>query len=166
LAAYLGFVPLGEALTVPETARRNLPLFTEEELEERRPILLAGIEQFNAGYFFEAHETWEAIWLQSPWPARTFLQGVIQIAAAFVHLMRHEYSGTVRLLGQGLVKLEDFGPEYLGIDAGRLAGEAGRARDELSKLGPKRFEEWDRGRIPAIHVVESSQRTQAGGGAS
>ena len=135
------------------TRARNLPLFTEEELEERRPVLLAGIEQFNSGYFFEAHETWEDIWMQSPLPARTFLQGLIQIAAAFVHLMRHEYPGTIRLLRYGIAKLGEVPPDYMGIDGGRLAEEAGRARDELSALGPKRFEEWDTERIPAIHFV-------------
>ena len=135
------------------TRSRNLPLFTEEELEERRPVLLAGIEQFNSGYFFEAHETWEDIWMQSPLPARTFLQGLIQIAAAFVHLMRHEYPGTIRLLRYGIAKLGEVPPDYMGIDGGRLVEEVGRARDELSALGPKRFEEWHTERIPAIHFV-------------
>ena len=136
-----------------ETRLRNLPLFTEEELAERRPVFLAGVEQFNSGYFFEAHETWENVWLQSPLPARTFLQAIIQTAAAFVHLMRHEYEGTVRLLGHALAKLDEFPDVYLGIDVARLRSEAGGAREELLALGPARFEEWDRGRIPAIHVV-------------
>ena len=35
---------------------RNLPLLTAEEVEERRPILLAGLQQYNDGYFFEVAE--------------------------------------------------------------------------------------------------------------
>lgn len=137
-----------------EARTRNLALLTEEEMEARRPILLAGIQQYNGGYFFEAHETWEELWLPSPWPMRRFLQGMIQLAAAFVHLARHEYPGTIHLLHRALEKLEAFPPQYLGIDAARLAAEARRARDELRALGPQRFREWDRGRIPRIHVVE------------
>ncbi len=56
---------------MPDDARtQNLRLLTEEEVEERRHILVAGIEQYNAGYFFEAHETLEDLWLPSPWPIR------------------------------------------------------------------------------------------------
>ena len=130
---------------------RNLPLLTEAEVEERRPILLRGIEQYNQGYFFEAHETWEELWLQCPLPTRNFLQGIIQLAAAFVHLMRREYPGTIRLLDQALEKLEGFPAEFMGIDAARLVSEARRARDGLASLGPERFREWDQGGIPQIH---------------
>lgn len=132
---------------------RNQRLLTDEEVAERRPILLRGIEQFNEGYFFEAHETWEELWLPSPWPVRQFLQGVIQIAAGFVHLMRHEYPGTIRLLDAAIEKLAAFPPDTLGIDAARLLAEARSARDELAGLGRKRFEEWDRRRIPQIHLL-------------
>lgn len=142
---------------MPEEAlARNLPLFTAEELAARLPAVHEGVAQYNDGYFFEAHETWEDVWLQTPLPERTFLQGMIQVAAAFVHLMRHEYEGTVRLLGHGAGKLEQFPDGCLGIDAARLAREARRARDELRALGPQRFEEWDRGRIPRIRTVTFS----------
>jgi len=140
---------------------RNLPVFSEAEVEERRPVLLAGIEQFNGGFFFEAHETWEELWLQSPWPVRRFVQGLIQLAAAFVHLMRHEYPGTIGLLDAALTKLEGFVPDCLGIDTARLVAEARRARGELEKLGPARFEEWDRGRIPRIHLADQGRAPPA-----
>jgi predicted metal-dependent hydrolase len=133
-----------------QAASRNLPLFTEDEVKERLHILLAGVQQFNDGYFFEAHETWEDLWMQSPWPVRRFLQGLIQLAAAFVHLVRHEYPGTVRLLGHGLEKLQDFTPAYLDVDVERLLIDAAAAREALLELGPDRLEEWPRERIPKI----------------
>ena len=136
---------------------RNVSLLTEEEVEERRPILLRGVEQYNGGYFFEAHETLEELWLPCPWPIRTFLQGLIQIAAAFVHLMRHEHPGTVRLLSRALEKLESFPSEYMGIDTARLVSEVRRSRDELAALGPERFEEWDWANIPRLHLVERGE---------
>ena len=136
-----------------EAKARNLVLLTEEEFAARRPILLQGIQQFNEGYFFEAHETWEELWLPSPWPARQFLQGLIQIAAAFVHLMRREYPGTVRLLREGLAKLAEFPPDYLGMDAARLASDAARARDDLVSLGGDGFPGWDQQRIPKIRLL-------------
>ena len=139
---------------MPDDARRrNQRLLTEEEVEERRHILVAGIEQYNAGYFFEAHETLEDLWLPSPWPIRPFLQGIIQLSAGFVHLMRHEYPGTVTLIGRAIEKLEAAPDEYLGVNNAQLVAGARRARDELVKLGPDRFEEWDQRRIPKIAFV-------------
>ena len=139
-----------------EARSRNLPLLTEEEVAQRRPVLLAGVAQYNGGFFFEAHETWEELWLQSPWPFRRFLQGLIQLAAAFVHLMRHEYPGTIRLLNEALAKLQDA-PVTMGIDAARLVEEARRARDELAALGPERFEQWDQSGIPQVRLVEPGE---------
>ncbi len=140
-----------------EARPRNLPLLTEEQVEKRRPVLLAGLAQYNSGFFFEAHETWEELWLQSPWPFRRFLQGLIQLAAAFVHLMRHEYPGTIRLLNEALAKLQDA-PVTAGIDAEWLVAEARRARDELAALGPERFERWDQSSIPQIRLEEPEEQ--------
>lgn len=67
-----------------------------------------GVEQFNSRHFFEAHETWEEIWLASPEPEKTFLQGIIQIAAAFHHYTRGNTKGARTLLEAGLRRLERF----------------------------------------------------------
>ena len=48
--------------------------------------LFAGLRCFHSGAFFEAHEHWESVWLAAQEPEKTFLQGLIQIAAAFYHL--------------------------------------------------------------------------------
>ncbi|MCH7699150.1 MAG: DUF309 domain-containing protein [Chloroflexi bacterium] len=136
-----------------QTRNRNLRLLTEEEVEERRHILVAGVEQYNAGYYFEAHETLEELWLPSPWPVRPFLQGIIQLAAGFVHLMRHEYPGTIRLLGRAIEKLEAAPDVYMGIDSKQLVAEARRAHEELETLGPDHFQEWDLRGIPKIAFV-------------
>ncbi len=139
-----------------EPARpRNARLLTDEQLLARRSELLAGVQQYNDGYFFEAHETLEDLWYVCPLPARTFLQGLIQLAAAFVHLARREYPGTIRLLAAALTKLEPFSPEFLGVDVERLLSEARSARKELIELGPQRFESWDRSHLPGIHVIDA-----------
>ena len=52
---------------------RNQPLLTEEEVQERRHILVAGIEQFHAGYFFQAHEPLDELCPPRPGPFRPFL---------------------------------------------------------------------------------------------
>ena len=74
-----------------------------------------GIEQFNSGHFFDAHETWEEIWLRSPEPDKTFLQGIIQVAAAFHHHSRSNPRGARSLLEAGLARLDRFPDAHRGI---------------------------------------------------
>jgi predicted metal-dependent hydrolase len=75
---------------------------------EHREKFRRGVEQFNTRQFFEAHETWEEIWLASPEPEKTFLQGIIQISAAFHHYTRGNTRGARTLLDAGLRRLERF----------------------------------------------------------
>jgi len=79
-----------------------------------------GVTLFNARYFFEAHEAWEEIWLYSAPPEKTFLQGLIQVTAAFHHHSRENLRGTKSLLRAGLLKLEDFPPHHRGLDVEKL----------------------------------------------
>src|SRR6202171_6830877 len=63
-----------------------------------------GLEAFNSGHFFDAHEHWEEVWLQTLDPEKMFLQGLIQVAAAFHHYSRANRQGTENLLRAGLTK--------------------------------------------------------------
>jgi uncharacterized protein len=88
---------------------------TEKEEKFRR-----GIDHFNAREFFEAHEVWEEIWLTEAEPQKTFLQGLIQIAAAFHHYCGGNPAGTESLLASGIVKLSRFSNNHSGLELARL----------------------------------------------
>jgi uncharacterized protein len=83
-----------------------------------------GITLFNAGKFFEAHEVWEELWLEETLPEKTFLQGLIQVAAAFHHHLRGNSRGRRSLLAAGLAKLEQFSDEHSGIALAKLRTDA------------------------------------------
>jgi predicted metal-dependent hydrolase len=85
-----------------------------------------GLEHFNRGRFFEAHESWEEIWLPAAEPEKTFLQGIIQVAAAFHHHQRGNRAGTKSLLRAGLKKLERFPSQHRGIQLEKLRAAARR----------------------------------------
>ena len=74
-----------------------------------------GIALFNAHDFFEAHEVWEELWLAEPEPGKAFLQGLIQVAAAFHHHGRGNPRGRESLLAAGIAKLERFPDDHHGL---------------------------------------------------
>ena len=98
---------------------------------EREEKFQRGFEQFNAREFFAAHETWEEIWLAAPEPDKTFLQGIIQVAAAFHHYRRGNPAGTRSLLDAGLRKISKFPADYRGLKLDALCD---AARDWLDML--------------------------------
>jgi predicted metal-dependent hydrolase len=99
-----------------------------------------GIEHFNAGRFWEAHESWEVLWLASTSEVRQFLQGLIQLAAAYLHMGRSNHSGAMRLFDSALGRLQPFPPFYCGLEleAPRLEAATARAlaADSLKSSAP------------------------------
>jgi uncharacterized protein len=66
---------------------------------ERAEALAAGLRAYEHGDFFEAHELLEPAWMGTDVPAdRAFLQGLIKLAAAYVHSVRGNPAGIVRNL--------------------------------------------------------------------
>src|SRR6266481_4010844 len=79
-----------------------------------------GLEAFNSGRFYEAHEHWEEVWLQTLDPEKMFLQGLIQVAAAFHHYSKANRQGTRNLLQAGLTKIERFPHAHKGLEVEHL----------------------------------------------
>ncbi|MDE3178683.1 MAG: DUF309 domain-containing protein [Acidobacteriota bacterium] len=78
-----------------------------------------GIQLFDEQRFFEAHEALESVWLKESAENKTFLHGLIQIAAAFHHYSRSNLRGCRSLLNKGCEKLDACGDETFsayGID--------------------------------------------------
>ena len=61
---------------------------------ERAAALAAGLKAYAAGDFFEAHELLEPAWMGTDVRAdRALLQGIIKVAAAYVHGVRGNAAG-------------------------------------------------------------------------
>lgn len=85
--------------------------------------LQTGIDYFNRGLWFEAHEVWEDLWNQTRGESRDFYQGLIQAAVGLHHLSHGNVRGGRRVLERGLVRLEAYPGCFAGIDNERLTGE-------------------------------------------
>src|SRR5580704_6845696 len=82
---------------------------------EKDRLFQKGLEAFNSAHFYDAHEHWEEVWLETPNPEKMFLQGLIQVAAAYHHFLKANHLGTRNLLHAGLVKLDLFPEEHRGL---------------------------------------------------
>lgn len=79
-----------------------------------------GIAQFNAGEYFECHETLEALWLEETGEARLFLQGLIHAAVGLYHLRAGNRGGAKSQLQKAVKKLGPYPESTGGIQLGQL----------------------------------------------
>lgn len=61
------------------------------------PAYVRGVELFNAGYYWEAHEAWESLWHAHgrAGPIADVLKGLIKLAAAGVKVRQRQQNGVV-----------------------------------------------------------------------
>lgn len=108
---------------------------TREPIGTADELLALGVEHFNAGRFFQAHEAWETAWHPSAADERDFWQGITQIAVGFTHRLRGNASGAVTLLRRGAERCDPFQPSYRGIDLEAFIEQARTAADTIERDG-------------------------------
>jgi predicted metal-dependent hydrolase len=107
--------------------------------------LAEGLRCYRAGEFFAAHEHWEAVWLHAPEPEKTFLQALIQLAAAFHHLRRNNLNGARSLLAGALKRLGPYPASFQGVSVSSLGDEIRRCMREVEKQSVRLAS-------PSIHI--------------
>ncbi|HEV8387327.1 MAG TPA: DUF309 domain-containing protein [Nitrososphaera sp.] len=102
------------------------PLASFEEVVERHiakeEAIKLAIQSFNDEKYWNAHELLEGVWKSSKGMEKNVLNGIILVAAAFVHDEKDETGICISILKRALKKLEAAKETYSGIDVDRLAG--------------------------------------------
>lgn len=78
---------------------------------------------FNRGEHFEAHEALELLWRKETGENKDFYQGLIQIAAVFVHIKKGTPEGGKKLLKSAEKYLEKYPANLMGLDREKLLAE-------------------------------------------
>ncbi|MEK6284897.1 MAG: DUF309 domain-containing protein [Acidobacteriota bacterium] len=80
------------------------------------PQYLRGIEHFNAGRYFDAHEVWEEIWLHSSGDTKVFYQMLIQAAVGLHHYERGNARGARGMHSNVVEKLSRLPSVFMSLD--------------------------------------------------
>ena len=121
------------------------------------PELRKAVHEFNAGEFFEQHETLELLWRATPGQIRHLYEGILQVGVGMHHLLaKGNFHGAAVKLDHGIRLLEAFPDVCHGLDVARLRRDALAARRHLLELGPRRLGEFERARIPRVHFRDEA----------
>jgi len=75
-----------------------------------------GIDLFNSGRYWDAHEAWEHVWMPDRKGADAgFYKGLIQIAAGCLHYTRHNRRGAINKWRSGADYLRPYLPAHRGV---------------------------------------------------
>ena len=78
--------------------------------------LVEGVELFNQGRYWEAHEAWERDWMPDrKGPDSGFYKGLIQVAAGCLHYASRNRRGAVNKWKSGADYLRPYLPAHRGV---------------------------------------------------
>lgn len=136
------------------------PAYNQVDPEEERKLFHEGIELFNDGEFFEAHEAWEDVWANCTGDKARFYQGLIQAAVTLEHINRDNPRGVQKVWRSMLTKFDGLPDVMMGVNIRELVD----ALEEVvrpilameTRPGQQPYEvslPWDRAKAPRIELL-------------
>jgi tetratricopeptide (TPR) repeat protein len=104
---------LGPKLTVRQLDVQSVPLENPEAIK-------LGFALFNEERYWESHEALEEAWRRTSGDEKEILQGIILLAAAFVHLQKGERDVALSVMKRGYEKLAGHNGRHFQIDLSAL----------------------------------------------
>ncbi|NIR49716.1 DUF309 domain-containing protein [candidate division KSB1 bacterium] len=102
---------------------------------QKENLFQQGVKYFNNGYFFEAHDTFEELWLDEREESKVFYQGLVQLSTGFYHLVMKNLKGAESQLTKGLQKLSKYEPKYENIDVSELIRQVKTCLERIRETG-------------------------------
>lgn len=126
--------------------------------EPIHPQAAEGLRLFNEGKYFEAHEALEIAWLEEPGKVRELYRGILQIAVVYLHAMRRNYNGVIKVYGRSQRWLKDWPDVCRGVDVGQLQRDAKSVLDEINRLGVEQISQFDHSLLKPVRWIENELR--------
>lgn len=122
----------GQAPTVGESQSESRGLaFDSTAIEIYPREYLQGIEDFDAGRYFDAHEIWEEVWLRSSGETKLFYQMLIQAAVGLHHYERGNARGARGMHANVIEKLGRLPSVFMSLDLADFSRQFKAALEEL-----------------------------------
>lgn len=107
------------------------------------PMAIHGLQLFNRGQYWLAHEALEEAWRDEPGEARHLYRGILQVGVAYLHVERGNYPGALKLYHRAHRWLDPFPERCRGVDLARLRSDFEAVIAEVRRLGPQGLGQFD-----------------------
>ena len=100
------------------------------------PKAALGLQLFNEGKYFEAHEELEDAWNREPGEIRDLYRGILQVAVTYLHITRGNYIGAQKVHQRSIKWLERWPDLYRGINVKKLREDSRNAINGIDAQKP------------------------------
>ena len=107
------------------------------------PAAIEGMELFNTGEFWLAHERLEEAWKEETGPVRELYRSVLQVAVVYYHITRNNYEGAIKVYGRVQKWITPWPDVCREIEIGQLRQDLETVIAEVKRLGPDRLAGFD-----------------------
>jgi uncharacterized protein len=114
------------------------------------PKAIEGMELFNTGHYFEAHEALEAAWRSEPGPVRDLYRGILQVGVVYLHITRCNYTGAIKVYQRSLKWLALWPDRCRGVSVGKLKQDVQAAIQSMQELGAEHIEDFDKALLKPV----------------
>ena len=114
------------------------------------PKAVEGLELFNAGHYFQAHESLEAAWRDETKPIRELYRGILQAAVVYLHVTRHNYAGAVKVYHRCQRWLNPWPEICRGVAVGELRRDLDAVIDAVQQFGPGHLASFDKALLKPV----------------
>jgi uncharacterized protein len=98
------------------------------------PLARKGVELFNSGHYFDAHEELEEAWREETGSIRELYQGILQVAVAYYHIRNQNWIGAHKVLLRSRRWLARFPNVCQGVQVEQLRQDAAAVEIILNAL--------------------------------
>jgi predicted metal-dependent hydrolase len=121
------------------------------------PKAIHGMELFNQGRYFEAHEVLEAAWRAESGPVRDLYRGILQVGVVYLHITRFNYPGALKVYQRCRKWLEPWPETCRGVEIGQLRQDLESVMVALKQLGPQRIADFDVSLLKPVYYRQAVQ---------
>jgi hypothetical protein len=125
-----------EVFVTPE----QLPSACQGDLH---PLAIKGIQMFDQGQYWDAHEALEAAWRDESGPVRHLYQGILQAGIVYLQIERNNFIGMAKMFERCKKWLRPWPDVCRGIDVAQLRADVAAAVAAAGALGPGNLEAID-----------------------
>jgi predicted metal-dependent hydrolase len=109
-----------------------------------------GLEKFNRGKYFEAHDLLERAWMEDQTPGRDLYRAILQVSVAYYQILRGNYNGAAKMFLRVRKWIDPLPDNCRGINIGKLRLEVREINQTLIALGPEKISEFDPGMMQPV----------------
>ena len=114
----------------------------QNNLSTEQQLFLEGVNKFNNGEYYDAHEICEELWSEYVLKDSLFIQGLIQVSVAYFHITNLNLRGSKSLFSKSLPKLKKFSSNHRNFNVKQFIIDIEKSKENVISIEKSKDFNW------------------------